>query len=251
MRPQNGYKNHDAQKISQYTQRQQMDKMNTRQKRGTRKQRKRARSPTPPPAEERAKSPTPPPAEERANSPTPPLSAAERSPSLTDKPESPGPDAHHRPTVDKGKGKKGKSRAADKQTEKKQRKTFTLAPENEDIVFEWLQENEMLWRRGHKLFKDTTRKKALWETKARELEVTAEHLQGWWRGMHTWYVKLHRVKSGQAAKKLTDREMHVLQKCAFYEGEIRHRLSAPMKSVSIVAIFSNISCFYFCIKNRC
>ena len=124
MRPQNGYKNHDAQKISQYTQRQQMDKMNARQKRGTGKQRKRARSPTPPPAEERAKSPTPTPAEERANSPTPPLSAAERSPSLIDEPESPGPDAHHRPTVDKG---KGKSRAADKQTEKKQRKTFTLA----------------------------------------------------------------------------------------------------------------------------
>lgn len=47
LRPQNGYKNHDAQKISQYTQRQQMDKMNARQKRGTRKQRKRARSPTP------------------------------------------------------------------------------------------------------------------------------------------------------------------------------------------------------------
>ena len=115
MRPQNGYKNHDAQK---------MLKMNARQKRGTGKQRKRARSPTPPPAEERAKSPTPTPAEERANSPSPPLSAAERSPSLIDEPESPGPDAQHRPTVDKG---KGKSRAADKQTEKKQRKTFTLA----------------------------------------------------------------------------------------------------------------------------
>ena len=115
LRPQNGYKNHDAQK---------MLKMNARQKRGTGKQRKRARSPTPPPAEERAKSPTPPPVEERANSPSPPLSAAERSPSLIDEPESPGPDAQHRPTVDKG---KGKSRAADKQTEKKRRKTFTLA----------------------------------------------------------------------------------------------------------------------------
>ena len=116
--------------------------------------------------------------------------------------------------------------------EKKPRKNFTLPTDDEDVVFEWLQENELLWRRGHKSFKDTNRKRAMWQAKGSELEVTAEHLQGWWRGMHTWYVKLHRVKSGQAAKRFTDRERHILQKCAFYEGELRHRSSAPMKSVS-------------------
>ncbi|KAK8396593.1 hypothetical protein O3P69_004933 [Scylla paramamosain] len=50
--------------------------------------------------------------------------------------------------------------------------------------------------------------------------------------MHTWFVKLHKVKSGQATKKLTDREMYVLQKCSFYEGKLQHRSTAPLKPLA-------------------
>ena len=126
--------------------------------------------------------------------------------------------------------KKGKAKS--KPVDRRPRNNFSLTPQQEDSVFEWLQENELLWRRGHRHFKDTQRKKALWEAKGQELEVTTDVLQGWWRGMHTWYVKLHKLKSGQAAKKPTDREKYVIERCAFYEGELRHRTSAPMSSSS-------------------
>ena len=176
-------------------------------------------------AEERAPSPTPPPpATDRTRSPTPPLEAAavDEVLEVVSGPSQAGDASETLSTVGKGKGrgKKSKEKAADQQLERKPRKNFTLPQEQEDAVFEWLEENELLWRRGHMLFKDTNRKKALWEEKGRELDLSSEHLQGWWRGMHTWYVKLHKFKSGQAAKKLTDREKYVLQKCSFYEGEL-------------------------------
>ncbi|KAK8389056.1 hypothetical protein O3P69_020791 [Scylla paramamosain] len=81
-------------------------------------------------------------------------------------------------------------------------------------------------------FKDVQKKRSLWEKKAQEFGLTTEHIQGWWRGMHTWFVKLHKVKSGQATKKLTDREMYVMQKCSFYEGQLRHRSTAPLKPLA-------------------
>lgn len=111
----------------------------------------------------------------------------------------------------------------------KPRRNFQLTPEQEDNLLEWLRENELLWRRGHMQFKDVHKKRGLWEKKAQEFGLTTEHLQGWWRGMQTWFVKLHKVKSGQARKKLTDREMYVLQKFSFYEGQLRHRSTAPLK----------------------
>ena len=45
--------------------------------------------------------------------------------------------------------------------------------------------------------------------------------------MHSWYRKLHLKKSGQDVVKLTDREKHVITKCTFLGGEIRHRGAAP------------------------
>ncbi|XP_063858504.1 uncharacterized protein LOC135099840 [Scylla paramamosain] len=115
---------------------------------------------------------------------------------------------------------------------KKPRKNFQLTPEQEDNLLEWLRENELLWRQGHMQFKDVQKKRSLWEKKAQEFGLTTEHIQGWWRGMHTWFVKLHKVKSGQATKKLTDREMYVMQKCSFYEGQLRHRSTAPLKPLA-------------------
>ena len=58
----------------------------------------------------------------------------------------------------------GKGSAA----EKKPRKNFTLPSDDEDAVFEWLEENELLRRRGHKSFKDTNKKRAMWQAKGSE-----------------------------------------------------------------------------------
>ena len=179
-------------------------------------------------AEARGASPSP------SSTPTVLSRDASRSPTATPAtdPEPVEPEPEEEMVGGPSHAKKGKAKS--KPVDRRPRNNFSLTPQQEDSVFEWLQENELLWRRGHRHFKDTQRKKALWEAKGQELEVTTDVLQGWWRGMHTWYVKLHKLKSGQAAKKLTDREKYVMERCAFYEGELRHRTSAPMKPVSTI-----------------
>lgn len=107
-------------------------------------------------------------------------------------------------------------------------------------MFEWVRENEMLWRRGHRNFRDSKGKKALWDDKASQLmeefpgeEFSGEKLLGWWKSMHTWYVKLLKKKSGQAARMHTDREVVIIEQCKFYEREVKHKGAAPMKSLAL------------------
>ena len=98
-------------------------------------------------------------------------------------------------------------------------------------MLEWLRENEYLWRKGHRLYRDTKKKQAAWRDKAESLGYTAEVLLGWWKHMHSWYGKLHLKKSGQAAVKLTDRETYVMAKCPYLQGEIHHRGAALLRQL--------------------
>lgn len=117
---------------------------------------------------------------------------------------------------------------------KRERKQYSISEEHEEDVLEWLRENEFLWRKGHRQYRDTKKKQAAWKDKADSLGYTVEILLGWWKHMHSWYGKLHLKKSGQAAVKLTDREKYIVAKCGFLEGEIRHRSAAPLKPLSLV-----------------
>ena len=123
--------------------------------------------------------------------------------------------------------------------QKKIKRSYSLPPAVEEILFEWVEENEKLWRRGHRQFNDSKRKKALWEDKARtfkqefpEEDFVGETLVGWWKSMYTGYVKRLK-KSGQAVKRHTDQEMQILTQCKFYESEDRHHAAAPMKSLAL------------------
>lgn len=125
---------------------------------------------------------------------------------------------------------RGRKRQGKKTGERKQ---YTVSEEHEDDVLEWLRENEYIWRKGHRQYRDTKKKQAAWKDKAESLGYTAEVLLGWWKHMHSWYGKLHLKKSGQAAVRLTDREKYVMAKCTFLEGEIRHRQAAPLRPLSL------------------
>ena len=46
--------------------------------------------------------------------------------------------------------------------------------------------------------------------------------------MRDWFVKLTKKKSGQEAKKLTDREQFVVDRLAFYKPQGRASVSQPM-----------------------
>ena len=101
-------------------------------------------------------------------------------------------------------------------------------------MFEWLRENDFLWRRGSKVYKNTDKKNAAWDAKGAEMNHTSKHLLGWWKNIHTWYVKLHKMKSGEGTKRYSDRELEILRQCAFYGEEVQHRKHnpEPMKSLS-------------------
>ncbi|XP_060078564.1 uncharacterized protein LOC132558057 [Ylistrum balloti] len=145
-------------------------------------------------------------------------------------PEGPGAQAHGSPAEFPEGPEQAPTRGRNRQgTKKRERKQYAVSEEHEDNVLEWLRENEYLWRKGHRLYRDSKKKQAAWGDKAESLGYTTEVLLGWWKHMHSWYGKLHLKKSGQAAVKLTDREKYVIAKCTFLDGEIRHRGAAPLK----------------------
>ena len=126
------------------------------------------------------------------------------------------------PTRGKGKGKsKGKSKAKPTQAaagEETTRQDYSLTQEQEEDLVEWMRENEGVWRRGHRLYKT---RRTLWAVKAEQFGVTIEHLEGWWKSVKDWFVKLMKKKSGDARKKLTDRELWILDHISFYTPQLR------------------------------
>ena len=94
--------------------------------------------------------------------------------------------------------------------------TYTLPQEQEELVIDWLKSNDFLWLRSSR---DYSRKKAAWEAKARELDITLLHLEKWWKNTKDWYVKVKKGKSGQGARRLTDRDRWLLTHLAFYNSE--------------------------------
>ena len=132
-------------------------------------------------------------------------------------------DPHTQPVVGKGRGQKGKSKEKDKP-----KRDFSLEVEQEERLLEWMAEHDEVWRRGHRLYK---KRKEIWGAKAAELGVSTEHILGWWKSVKDWYVRLNKVKSGQAAKKYTDREQFILDNCKFYNTQLPSTVSAPMVSL--------------------
>ena len=100
--------------------------------------------------------------------------------------------------------------------------------EQEDRLLKWMAKHDEVWRRGHRLYK---KRKEIWGAKAAELGVSVEHIMGWWKSIKDWYVRLNKVKSGQAAKRYTDREQLILDNCKFYRTQLPSTVSAPMASL--------------------
>ena len=117
-----------------------------------------------------------------------------------------------------------------KDTKVKAESKYTLPLHMEESLLEWLQENPILWRKGHMEYRDIGKRNAMWE-KATELDKPVDYLKKWWKGLHDVYVQNLKRTSGQAAPTLTDRVQWVMGHCAFYKSEARHR-TAPLKNVS-------------------
>ncbi|XP_064093789.1 uncharacterized protein LOC135206296 [Macrobrachium nipponense] len=114
------------------------------------------------------------------------------------------------------------------------RKALLLDNDTQEQLIEWIREHELLWRKGATEYKDTKKKTELWVTKARELdnEGGAEALRTWWRSVRDLYAKLLSKKSGQAAAKLTDRELFIHRTCAFLHKEVKPRKASQTSDFS-------------------
>ena len=132
-----------------------------------------------------------------------------------------------------------------KDTKAKAKSKYTLPLLMEESLLEWLQENPILWRKGHMEYRDIGKRNAMWEEKATELDKPVDYLKKWWKGLHDVYVRNLKRTSGQAAPTLTDRVQWVMGHCAFYKSEARHR-TAPLKNVST---FLNTWILYYNIMN--
>lgn len=113
---------------------------------------------------------------------------------------------------------KEKKQQQKKKQPHQQKKNFgwSLSDETEQELVEWLQANTYLWLRSTK---DYHRKKAAWEQKAQELNITLKHLQNWWKNVKDWFVKLSKKTSGQATRVLTERDKWILKNVAFYKSK--------------------------------
>ena len=109
-----------------------------------------------------------------------------------------------------------KRRRKEPQQAKKKNLGWSLPDEQEQELVEWLQANTYLWLRSTK---DYHRKKAAWEQKAQELNISLKHLQNWWKNVKDWFVKLSKKTSGQATRVLTDRDQWIPKNIAFYKSK--------------------------------
>ncbi|XP_066296187.1 uncharacterized protein [Branchiostoma lanceolatum] len=110
--------------------------------------------------------------------------------------------------------------------------SYSLDAEVEKALVEWIKENDILWNSKLIRYKRIDLKEALWNEKAKELEKTATYLKGWWRSIKDIFTRLHKRKSGDGPKDLTEREEWIFATCTFLGPLVRH-VSQPMRSVSM------------------
>lgn len=121
----------------------------------------------------------------------------------------------------KDKGGKGQTKGKSKGKTKGRKadvpkQAWTIQEEQEHDLIEWLRSNSYLWLRSTHDYK---KKKAAWEIKAQELNISLTHLEKWWKNLKDWYVRLSKKKSGQAKQVFTDREKWLLTNLSFYKGQ--------------------------------
>jgi hypothetical protein len=132
-------------------------------------------------------------------------------------PQSPSPPPSEAEDVVQDVQKKTGKKAGSSQPEKpsqplKKRRNFgtILSEEDEVLMGEWLRHNSIFYDKTLKSFKNTDRKKALWEEKAFALNLeSGQLLKTWYESVRTRVGKLLDTKSGSAAKSRTERDKFI------------------------------------------
>ena len=115
---------------------------------------------------------------------------------------------------------------------KRVKKTTDLTLEEEEDMAEWIAENESIYNKKMKDYKDKQKKDKLWNDKAEAMGRTSEMLQIWYRSLRTRFGRLLKRKSGQGVPDLTERDEWVMAKFAFLKVHIYNVQRRTMVSVS-------------------
>ena len=91
-----------------------------------------------------------------------------------------------------------------------------LSDEQEDDTIQWIRDNDVLYNRRHKRFREVQYKEGLWQDQASRLDITVDELKVWWDSLRTRWGRLTKPgKSGAGVVTVTDREAWILQSLAF------------------------------------
>ena len=116
--------------------------------------------------------------------------------------------------------------------DKRDKQDFKLTEEEEELMITFLEENECIWNKKSMDYRKPGLKTTKWETQAKVMGKSTEHLQGWFKSMRDNYVSLHKPpKSGSGPRDMTDREKWTLKKLTFLQQITVHK-PQPVSSVS-------------------
>ena len=105
---------------------------------------------------------------------------------------------------------------------KRFKKDRVLTAEEEEDVAEWVRDNESIYNKKMELYRNSEKKRALWESKAAELGggIDVSYLISWYKSMRTRFGKLSKRPSGSSSEVPTERELWIMQKFGFLKNFI-------------------------------
>ena len=89
---------------------------------------------------------------------------------------------------------------------------YSLRKRQEEELLNWIKDNEFVYRRDAARYKE---KHAAWQKKAEQMGLPVEHLNKWFKNNRDQFRKLTKTQSGQAKKRLTERERWVVTNFEF------------------------------------
>ena len=122
-----------------------------------------------------------------------------------------------------------------KKKAKKAKIKTDLTDEEEAEVVEWLRENEFIYNKKKKAYKDTHKKISRWQELAEKMGKDVEMLMVWYNSLRTRYGRLLKTKSGQGVAERTERDEWIMQNFNFLQNHIYQSQSRSINPVKKAA----------------
>ncbi|XP_071511360.1 uncharacterized protein [Diadema antillarum] len=100
---------------------------------------------------------------------------------------------------------------------------FVLEVHEEQLMCDFIRKNNILWDIKKTGYRRLDKKAKLWRDQAKIMGKTAQHLQGWFKSVRDTHTRLDRIKGGEGARELTEREQWVKANFSFLKTVVRHR----------------------------